>query len=132
MKQTGTVIEINGKLAKVECDRRSACDMCENAASCAEKCKKVYATAVNSVNASVGDYVEIETDTGMVLMNAFIVFLFPIFTAIAAYFLSESFFGEGVSAVVTLVVLAVSLAAVSFLMNKAAKKKTVSRIVKIF
>lgn len=131
MKQTGTVIEVNGNTAKVECDKRSACDMCENAAHCVEKCKKVYATALNTLNAKEGDYVEIETETNRVLFNAFLVFILPIFLAVVTYFIARRFWGEGVSVVMTFIVLVFSLIMFSFILNRASKGKTVSRIVKI-
>ena len=131
MKQIGTVVEINGDIARVECDRQSACDMCENAAGCAEKCKKVCATASNTVNATVGDRVEIETDTSKVLKNAFIVFLLPIVFAIASYFLAKALLGESLAIVVTFIVLVFSLLFLSFVLNKAEKKQAVSRIVRI-
>ena len=131
MKQSGIVVAKNGNIAKIECDRRSACDMCENVASCAEKCKKVYASALDTVGASIGDVVEIETDTSGVLLNAVIVFLLPIIIAVGAYFVSDMFFSEGVSVLITFAVLVFSMCLFSFLLNKAAKRKTVSRITRI-
>ena len=131
MKQIGTVVETNGNTAKVECDRQSACDMCENAANCTEKCKKVYAVALNDVNASVGDMVEIETDTAGVLKNAFIIFILPILLAIASYFAAECFLGENAAVIVTFSVLVFSAFLFGFLLNKSAKGRIVSRVVKI-
>lgn len=131
MRQRGIVVEIKGSMARVECDRRSACDMCENAAHCVEKCKKVYTEALNTVNASVGDTVEIETDTGKLLFNTFVLFMIPVFLGVASYFVFDSFFGEGLTAALTLAVLAGSLGFIAFLLNKRAKNKTVSRIVRI-
>lgn len=132
MRQRGTVVEIKGVIARVECDRRSACDMCENAAHCVEKCKKVYTEALNTVNALVGDTVEIETDTGKLLLNAFVLFMIPVFLGVASYFVFDRFFGEGLTAALTLAVLAGSLGFIAFLLNKSAKNITVSRVVKIF
>ena len=131
MKQTGTVIEVKGNIARVECDKRSACDMCENAAHCVEKCKKVYATALNEAGAKPGDYVEIETETNRVLFNAVLVFILPIILAVAVYFAANAFLGEGVSVLLTFIVLVFSLIGFSFILNRASKGKTVSKIVKI-
>lgn len=131
MKQIGKVVECDGVVAKIECERRSACDMCENASHCNEKCKIVYATAFNYINASKGDTVEIETDTLNVLKNAFFVFILPIFTAIIAYFAADRFFVEGVAVVFTFAVLVFSMVIFSFLMNKFQKTKIVSKIVRI-
>ena len=131
MKQIGKVVEINADMAKIEVDKVSACDMCENAAHCVEKCKKVYATASNTVNAEVGDTVEIETETGMVLLNSVLVFLVPVLLAIGAYFLSNLFFGENVSVVITFFTLVFSICAFCFVLNKISKKKVISRVVRI-
>ena len=131
MKQTGIVVETNGNYARIEYTRQSACDMCENAAHCVEKCKKVFATASNDINAVVGDVVEIETETGKVLSNAFAVFMLPIFLAVAAYFGINAFFGEGVAVICTFAVLVFSMILIAFLLNRSAKKRVVSRIVRI-
>lgn len=131
MKQTGIVVEIKDNVARIECSRQSACDMCENAEHCVEKCKKVLATASNDVNAVVGDMVEIETETGKVLSNAFAVFMLPIFLAVAAYFGINFFFGEGVAVIGTFAVLVFSMILIAFLLNRSAKKRIVSRIVRI-
>ena len=131
MKQIGKVVECDGIVAKIECERKSACDMCENASHCNEKCKIVYATAFNYINASEGDMVEIETDTLNVLKNAFLVFILPIFTAILSYFAADRFFGEGVAVMFTFAVLVFSMILFSFLLNKSQKTKIVSKIVRI-
>lgn len=131
MKQIGKVVETKGNIAKIEVDKISACDMCENAAHCAEKCKKVYATASNFVNAEVGDTVEIETETGRVLANSVLVFLFPVFLAIGAYFLTNLFLSENISVVITFFTLVFSLCAFSFILNKLSKKKVISKIVRV-
>ena len=131
MKQIGKVVEIKADTAKIEVDRVSACDMCENAAHCAEKCQKVYATASNSVNAEVGDTVEIETETGRVLLNSVLVFLLPVVLSIGAYLLSNLIFVESFSVAITFFTLVFSLCAFSFVLNKISKNKVISRIVRI-
>ena len=131
MKQTGVVVEIIGKGARVECDRQSACDMCENASVCTEKCKKVYATAENTVNAEIGDLVEIETESSLVLKNAFIVFLLPVILSFVAYFAAERLFGSAVAVIVTLVALIASLVLFAFLQNRSEKNRNASKIVRI-
>ncbi len=131
MKQYGTVVETNGNIARVECERKSACDMCENAEHCTEKCTKVYATAINEVNACIGDLVEIQTDTKKVLTNAFIVFILPIFLAVVACFAINSLFGEVIAVVATFIVLVLSLCLFSFLLNRSEKKRVISRILRV-
>lgn len=131
MKQYGTVVETNDNIAKVEVDRKSACDMCENAAHCVEKCKKVYATALNELDANIGDLVEIQTDTKRVLFNSFFVFMLPIFLAVFAYFAIDVFFSESIAVVATFIVLISSVCLFSKLLNNREKKHIVSKIVRI-
>ena len=131
MKQIGTVVDLKDNIATVECDRQSACDMCENAESCKEKCKKVYASAANDVGAEVGDTVEIETPTAGVLTKALIVFILPIIIAMLCYFAVNTLWGEGVAVIFTLIALVLSVVLLCFLLNKGAKGKIVSRITRI-
>ncbi len=131
MRQIGTIVETEGKVAKIECDKKSACDMCENAAGCTEKCKKVYATAINEINAQIGDRVEIETDTKNLLLNAFVVFVLPIIAAVISFFVCDGFLDEGIAVVITLAVLVGCSIGLSFVMNKRAKLKNESKVIRI-
>lgn len=131
MKKQGTVIEIKNGCATVECERESACAMCENAASCAEKCEKVLITLPNSAGAVVGDCVEIEAKNGYVLGNAFAVFFVPVLIAIAVYFISDRFFYVTVSSVLTLISLVLSAIIIAVAADKKAKKRNTNRIVRI-
>ena len=131
MTQKGIVTELKNGKAIVMVDRISACDACENSATCAEKCKKVYATAENNLNARVGDAVEIETETGGVLLNAVLVFLVPIILGIGAYFCANAYLGEELAVLITFGVLVLSLTVNSFVLNRIALGKTVSRISRI-
>jgi len=131
MKQIGTVVETDGIIAKIECDRRSACDMCENSEGCTVKCQKAYTRALNPLNAQVGDTVEIEAEDGRVLGTAFTVFALPILLSVIFYFVSSVLFGEAVAIPATLLTLILSLVLLSRLLNKSAEKNVTSRIVKI-
>ena len=102
------VKEVKGKYAVVETERKSACDGChknENGEGCA-MCRifggntKVSAKAKNPLGAKVGDKVEIGSSSGRMLLYAVVVFILPIVTAIAAYFVANSLGqGEGVCGV---------------------------------
>ena len=131
MKQYGRVVDIDGNIAKVECERQSACAACENSANCVEKCKKVYASASNEIKAEVGDMVEIETDTGRVILYSFVVFVVPVIMAVLSYFCADRLFGENIAVAVTFIVLVFSLILFAFVLNRRQKGRTVSRIVKI-
>ena len=132
MKQTGKVIEIiDDNTVRVECDRQSACSMCDNASSCVEKCQKVYATARNTVGAVVGDTVEIEADTAVFLRNSVALFIIPTVLSVVLYFVFNSFLGEGLSVLFTMMVLILGMAVIAFLLNNNAKKDSVNKIFRI-
>ena len=99
MRTKATVISVNGKNATVEAVRASACDGCHKTregGSCSVCSlmgakKKFTASAANPIGASVGDIVEIETETGRVLQYAGLVFLLPIILAVLGYGIASVF-----------------------------------------
>jgi len=131
MKQMGKVIEVlQDNMIKIECDRQSACSACDNAASCTEKCKKVYATAQNTVGAVIGDLVEIEADTAVFIKNAIAVFIFPIIIAVLSYFVFDMIFGEGITVLFTLSFLVMSAVITASVLNKRAEKNVLNKTVR--
>ena len=98
MKQIGTVIETKNRIALVEVTRMSACEGChKNAEGCAvcavvggKKAHRLYAK--NEVDAKAGDRVELSASSGKMLFYAFSVFVLPVISAIAFYFLSSLVF----------------------------------------
>ena len=80
MKVKAKVISTDGIFALVESERLSACDGCHKHAEGCSVCslmgsnKKITSRAKNNIGASVGDEVEIETETKTVLFYAVLVF----------------------------------------------------------
>lgn len=91
MKVKAIVISTDGKSAIVESERLAACDGCHKHAEGCSVCslmgsnKKITSRARNDVGASVGDTVEIETETKTVLFYSMIVFILPIVIMLALY-----------------------------------------------
>ncbi len=92
MQTKATVISVDGKFAIVETERTSACEGCHKATdggcsvcSMMGSDKKLSARALNTVGARVGDRVAVESHTGRMLWYAALVFLLPLFLALAGW-----------------------------------------------
>ncbi len=94
MRVKATVISTEGNIAIVESERLSACDGCHKHAEGCSVCslmgsnKKITSRAKNTLGATVGDMVEIETETKTVLFYAMLVFIFPLVIMLALYALA--------------------------------------------
>lgn len=121
MVESGQVIKLNKNgYCVVSFDRKSACDQCHMCVA-SKNGKKVELTVENTVQAQVGDYVEVTMGDSAVLASSAIVYLIPLFTvalgAVAGYFINE---------IAQLILAAVGLAAglaVAVLMGRVFKKK---------
>ena len=81
MVERGVVAKLKskGKFAVVEFDRHAACDSCH---MCAVTPKgKVSVTLPNTLNAQVGDFVEVQMSERIVLTAAFLVYFVPLVLA---------------------------------------------------
>ena len=93
MVESGQVIKLNKNgYCVVSFDRKSACDQCHMCVA-SKNGKKVELTVENTVQAQVGDYVEVTMGDSAVLASSAIVYLIPLFTvalgAVAGYFINE-------------------------------------------
>lgn len=84
MTQTATVCATAGDTATVLVMRQSACSGC-HAGGCFGCGKAVCAEAYNTVGATTGDTVELETATTRVLGAAALVFLLPLVAMLVGY-----------------------------------------------
>lgn len=83
MKQTGYVIKEKGTDVTVQIVRATACgDKCSN---CSAGCEKevIDIDVLNRLDAKVGNYVEIESESKKVLKMAFLVYILPIIFMLA-------------------------------------------------
>src|SRR3990172_12833169 len=84
MSETGVVVGLHGDQAFVEMEASKECEAC--GACRYTKTGRMVATVTNSLNARIGDAVKIDIEPQMVLMAAFIVYIFPL----AAFFVGYS------------------------------------------
>ena len=98
MQTKATVISVDGKFAIVETERTSACEGCHTApdggcsvCSMMGSDKKLSARALNTVGAKVGDRVAVESHTARMLWYAVLVFLLPLFLALAGWGIATVF-----------------------------------------
>lgn len=136
MQQTGTVLKTENGIATVEVMRMSACEGCHKSAEGCAACavvggqKKHTLYAKNSINAKEGDKVELSAPTGRVLFYAFAVFVLPIISALAFYFVSAIFFEGGYPFLFAFFGVALVFAVLA-LLNVRAEKNVDTEIIRI-
>ncbi len=136
MQQIGTVLETENGIATVEVMRMSACEGCHKSAEGCAACavvggkKKHTLYAKNSVDAKKGDKVELSAPTGRVLFYAFAVFVLPIISALAFYFVSAIFFEGGYPFLFAFFGIAIVFVILA-LLNRKAEKHVDTEIVRV-
>ncbi|NMA04246.1 MAG: SoxR reducing system RseC family protein [Clostridiales bacterium] len=89
MKQNGIIISINKDRAKVMLQRQSACGDCK-ACKLGRDDTYIEVDAINSVDAKVGDHVEIDMEHQSFLSAAFIVYMLPLFALIGGILIGSA------------------------------------------
>ncbi len=135
MRQTATVIGTEGKFATVLVVRSSMCEGCHNSGTCTACSllsgkKTAEARALNTASASVGDKVAVESAAKTVLTNAFLVFMMPLLSALAAYFIFSGN-SKTTGAIAALCGFALTISAVGIYSALSAKKRCDIEIVEI-
>lgn len=121
-----TVVALEGDEAILAACREEACYHCPSAETCG---KQVEIRLANTLSASVGDQVEVETRTASFLSTCALVFLVPILAALAVLFVTYERERTLLSALFSLVTFFLSLVlAVVFLRRKKAAWITMKRI----
>ena len=86
MKTQGRILKIDGDFAIVGVTRHSACDTCR--AKCGGHCDKastVETKVENTLNAKVGDTVELYSKTSAIIGASLLVFILPLVMAVIGY-----------------------------------------------
>jgi len=79
MEEKGTVTEVSGNIAKVEVDKKQACEACTASSFCnatGERSNIIDAT--NEIGAQTGQKVIIEFVPGSIIKGSFLVYIVPI------------------------------------------------------
>lgn len=88
MKETGLVVGIDERNAKVKIERKSACGSCKGCRLGETGEMSMTIDVSNEAGARVGDLVEIDMETTDVLFAAFIMYGIPLIALLAGVFLS--------------------------------------------
>lgn len=86
----------------------------------------------NSLGAKLGDIVEIESETRLSLLFAFITFILPIFVAVGAYSLSCGVFDTTGAVLTSLATFVLSFGVCAFVADKVSKRFGKTSICKIY
>lgn len=93
MKELATVIHLNGNFAQVRIGRNSACGACGKCGM-AENQKYVDFYTENTLNAQVGDQVELEIHDTNTSQLAFVGYILPLIPALILLFVALSVWNE--------------------------------------
>ena len=91
MEQIGVVKSIIDDKAELEIQRSAACGSCNKCGGSPEKQMHIV-TIKNSMNAKVGDYVEIQGESNNLLKYTLIVYMIPFLFLIAGIALGHIYF----------------------------------------
>ena len=93
MKQSGIIVSVDEDRARVMLRRQSFCGDCK-ACKLGRDDMNMEINAINSVNAKIGDRVEIDMDHRNVLVAAFIAYVLPLFALIGGIFIGNTVLGK--------------------------------------
>jgi sigma-E factor negative regulatory protein RseC len=133
MNRVGQVIESNGDFAVIEINRTSACGSCHACDNGSEESKEMKIKCHNTLEAKVGDYVEIDMENRDVLLAAFIAYGIPFIALLTGILLADQLFNSELISVI----MGFSFLAIAYLMISkrestfAQSKKYLPEIVKV-
>ena len=129
MRNTGIVIEKTEDNVKLRFIRESACG--GNCASCGGcSSKPIEVTVKNTLDARVGDKVEVESDTKKILTLAFILYILPLIVLISVYSIAIMFFEEKTSLIICIIAFFISFTGIKAYGNKFKNEAIMIRIKK--
>lgn len=141
MKAIAKVVDVKGVTATVVSKRSSACESChncENGGVChaqlvfGNQVEEVVLDVKNTLNAKIGDIVELESSTNRTLFVSIIIFILPIIVSVISYFVADKVTDiEYISALSMIVCFVTMFAIVTKIMNLYTKKHLTAYIVKI-
>ena len=87
MREVGKVIKVEKNNIKVRIGRKSACASC-NMCGMKSEAAHIDILTENTVNAKIGDSVELELETSVVMFSAGIIYIVPLVTALIGFFIA--------------------------------------------
>lgn len=116
MTQNGVVTKLLDKgMAEVAVERGTACGHCSGCGECVYG-KRILVAAQNKIFAKPGDRVTLETETGVIVQAAVLVYMIPVAMLFLGYGLGALLrLGQGQCIVLSLVMCAVGAAIVTIL-----------------
>lgn len=85
MREEGIVLQVlENNSAQVEC---AGTEFCAKCGLCFKEGNKLSVNAINSIGAKVGERVEIEIAPSNVLLAAFLIFIMPVISLFAGYYI---------------------------------------------
>jgi len=90
LEETGTVTKLNGSMAMVLVQKKSACDGCSVEGACKATPEGMEIEALNAVHAKVGQRVKILITTGDYLKGTMLVYGVPLIVFIAGAILGKN------------------------------------------
>ncbi|VDN49284.1 putative Positive regulator of sigma(E), RseC/MucC [Petrocella atlantisensis] len=138
MKQKGYVVDQKGPMLTVQIARTTACgDKCNNCSGGCEK-KVINVDLINNLDVSVGNLIEIETDTRTIIKSALVVYILPLVFMFLGMILVNymlDIIGKDPSEILMLLggifFLSISLFVIKAIDHKISQKGSVFRITKI-
>ncbi|WP_459838551.1 SoxR reducing system RseC family protein [Halanaerobaculum tunisiense] len=111
MKEIGEVIDCTANKAIIKIQRHSACSNCKKDCNMAEshETDELVVEVDNKVEATVGQKVELEMEGMNLVSAALLVYLFPLVSIVAGYFLGDWIIESGIGGSLILALLAVGV-----------------------
>ncbi len=138
-QEMAEVSSINGDYVFLKTANKTSCGECTSKASCGSV--KLFKPVVdndvikikNTLDLKEGDSVVLALPPSKLLLGSFLVYLFPLFSLMAFAVLGKMIGGEGVSILMGLAGLGISLVLVSkFMAKKAVSQQFTPKILEIF
>ena len=129
MKQTAIVKAVEDETAILLVKRQTMCDGCHKESGCGGCSQIIEVRVKNTLNATVGDTVTIETPGATVIGVAALVFLLPLLLAFAAYGVATLFTDSTLyQTLASLITPALAYAVIAIVVRKSKKTLTVEMV----
>ncbi|MBO7740804.1 MAG: SoxR reducing system RseC family protein [Clostridia bacterium] len=129
MKQTAIVKAVVDETAILLVKRQTMCDGCHKESGCGGCSQIIEVRVKNTLNATVGDTVTIETPGATVIGVAALVFLLPLLLAFAAYGVATLFTDSTLyQTLASLITPALAYAVIAIVVRKSKKTLTVEMV----